>query len=478
MRTDRAIEVKPTLPTLGPAGSSFVDPTFGSPVIRITDGNTMPGQVGESFSTPSASHQLAWNADSTKFYVRGSACTCMPFSWDATNRVASRISGTGDGGLIIITQPEPQFSFVNPNVIYGARQKSVVNTPVVRKFDFSTGTYTDILDLATTVPNLANNTYCGGLNSSETLPERLAIFYAGGGQDAHFIAAIIEIGSSNLIQCDTLASTITRNGGTPVPTNITLGFKLHHVEIDRTGRWATLHPSTPYLASPHFKTAKYVWDLNTDIIVPMLPKPAAHTAIGWGDYINQDCCTSTAYDAIQLQYRRLDNVAGVRDIVRNVMTPAEAYLGSHISWNNAKADSLQPFAMETYRYNDGPFDVNPRNNVPWRPWDDEIISIQTENVGSTTTVWRHCHTRSTVWKESGPGTQFWYQPRCNISPDGRWILFTSNWEKTLGLETGGGGMFRGDVFMVESLIQTGVSSSPPGPVNTNKRTYRHATKLR
>jgi hypothetical protein len=46
---------------------------------------------------------------------------------------------------------------------------------------------------------------------------------------------------------------------------------------------------------------------------------------------------------------------------------------------------------------------------------------------------------------------FWYQPRPNVSPDGRWALFTSNWEKTLGTEATADPTTRArqDVFVVE-----------------------------
>ena len=42
-------------------------------------------------------------------------------------------------------------------------------------------------------------------------------------------------------------------------------------------------------------------------------------------------------------------------------------------------------------------------------------------------------------------------PRPNVSPDGRWVLFTSNWEKTLGTDPTGepGAGARQDVFLVE-----------------------------
>src|SRR5687767_13486617 len=68
--TNRNTYQKPPVPTLGPAGSRFVDPTFAARLLRVTDANTRPGFPGRSYSTPSAAHQLAWNATSDRFYVR------------------------------------------------------------------------------------------------------------------------------------------------------------------------------------------------------------------------------------------------------------------------------------------------------------------------------------------------------------------------------------------------------------------------
>jgi hypothetical protein len=54
------------------------------------------------------------------------------------------------------------------------------------------------------------------------------------------------------------------------------------------------------------------------------------------------------------------------------------------------------------------------------------------------------------------GTYFWYQPHANVSPNGRWALFTSNWEKTLGTATNSepDGIYRTDVFVVRLLSGT------------------------
>ena len=57
--TNHHVYPKPALPALGPAGFHFSDPTFGSPMLRVTDKQTRPGLPGRSFTAPSAAHQLS-----------------------------------------------------------------------------------------------------------------------------------------------------------------------------------------------------------------------------------------------------------------------------------------------------------------------------------------------------------------------------------------------------------------------------------
>jgi hypothetical protein len=97
----------------------------------------------------------------------------------------------------------------------------------------------------------------------------------------------------------------------------------------------------------------------------------------------------------------------------------------------------------TYRYG--------TESVEWRPWDDEIVAVQTDNASGGAEVWRLAHHRSRVANDDSPGViAFWYTPRPNISRDGRWVLFTSNWEKTLGTDPQGaaGEKARQDVFLL------------------------------
>src|SRR4029077_20967225 len=126
------------------------------------------------------------------------------------------------------------------------------------------------------------------------------------------------------------------------------------------------------------------------------------------------------------------------DLITQVLTPQETYAGDHASWNNAQSGTLVPFVTGFYR--------SASETAQWRPWDDEIVAVQTSGGAA---VWRFAHHRTAL-------VSFWDTPRANVSQDGRWALFTSNWEKTLGADPGGGP--REDVFMVALAFD---ASAPP-----------------
>jgi hypothetical protein len=443
--TDRDARTKPPLPAVGPANSRFADPTFGSRMLRITDGSTRPGTPGRSYTTPSAAHQTAWNVDSTYFYVRSVDGYFIPFTFNAATMSAARVQATssGDGGLIVASQAEPQFSFVSPKVLYVTRQDSANDWPIVQKFDFSTGTYADLLNLGEAAP-IARSTYAGGLASSAGSPERVMVFFGGPSQDSHYLVALFTPGQPGSVSLlDTTTSTLTVND-TKTPTSIPLNFHLHHAWLDKSGRYVVLETTAPDRPA---RAPLYVWD-TTGNTVTALPESTAlaggHYATGFGTMVNQDCCTSTTWDAAQWQIRSLATPTANHDLISPVLTPQETYAGDHASWNNAQAGTLVPFVTAYYR--------TPSETAPWRSWDDEIIAVQTGGA-SNATVWRFAHHRTSL-------VSFWDTPRANVSQDGRWALFTSNWEQTLGRDPGGGP--REDVFMVE-LRGAATSSAPPVP---------------
>ena len=462
--TDHGPRVKPPVQHLGGAGFSFNDPVFGTRILRVTDGATRPGFPNRSFRTPSGTHQNAWSADGRRFYVTTNDGTIIPFAFDPSTGAASRIdpSRDGEGGLTLRFYLEPQFSYVDPDIVYGTENTSGSNLHGVDAFDFSTGRYTTLLDLETLVPASAlKDTYVGVIGSSSGPAEKILAMFGGSSQDRHHDVVVFDRANpANHRLLDTSASTLDGRH-----TKTELNFTLHHAFIDRSGRFVLLYPSGADRQGARQAPPLYVWDLSDDSFTA-LPLDAAHAgghdAYAFGFAVNQDCCTTTTYDAAQWQFRALSRPLTTRDLVAPVIAPKEVQLADHPSWNNAQPDRLVPFISALYRYGTNP--------VEWRPWDDEVVAVQTDvapDAGAD--VWRFAHHRSDVRNDDDPSQfSFWYTPRPNVSQDGRWVLFTSNWEKTLGTDPAGspGEKARQDVFLLQLRGTDDAPSAPLGILTT------------
>jgi hypothetical protein len=310
------------------------------------------------------------------------------------------------------------------------------NNRTIMQYDFRTGTYSPLLNLDTIVSGLTN-TFVGGAITAGTTAENLLTFFGGASQDRHFYAMwtpLNNIGARKLV--DTVSSTI--NG---VTTNVPLNFHIHSASIDRSGRFVFIYPTAADLAAPRSAEQVFLWDTATDTFTPLgaSAHSGGHDAAGFGYWINQDCCTSSTWDAMQWQFRYLSTPLHTTDVISPVLSPKEIYIGDHTTWSNARPDAMVPVISSTYRI----------DNSPWRAWDDEIIGVDPNGGAGGGPVYRFAHHRSDARNDTDPSSfYFWYEPIANVSPDGRWVIFTTNWEKTLGKDASEG-TFRQDVFMVQ-----------------------------
>jgi hypothetical protein len=454
---DRTARPKPALPALSGAGYSFTDPAFGTRMVRITDRALRPGTLDRSYRTPSSTHANAWSADARYFYAVSTDGTVVPFSFDRGTMRASRLqpSATGDGGLTLRFFNEPTFSYVTPGVIYGTYNGTGSNLRSVDQYDLDTNQYKQLINLDALAPGLAG-TYTGGLGVSAGPVEKLYAFFGGTSQDRHFLLIVFDKDNPSVHHIvDTHASTIDG-----LATSTILNFSIHAANIDRSGRYVAIYPTGADQQAPRSAAPLYIWDTATNAFtaLPLVAgRTGGHDAFGFGVRVNQDCCTVSTWDAAQWQFRYLDGPLTTWDLVAPVLLPKEIYLADHPSWHNAQPDRMVPFIDANYRYG--------TSAVEWRAWDEEVLAVQTEGAGSGATVWRFAHHRSAVADDvDASRISFWYTPRVNVSPDGRWALFTSNWEKTLGTDPRGdvGGTHRQDVFLVE--LRTIAPPPLPAPV--------------
>jgi hypothetical protein len=470
--TDRNTHAKPALPVMGPAGATVVDPVFLSAITRITDGSTRHDTPNRSYRTPSSPHQNAWSATGSRFYIVSSDGSVLPYTFDAATGLARRVepAATGAGGLVLSFYIEPQFSYVRDSIIYGSYSgPGGASLRTIDQYDFTTRSYSRLLDLDTLAPGLAN-TYIGGVASSAGPSERLIAFFGGARQDLHHYLVVFDAANpQNRQLLDTTASTL--NGS---PAGATLNFSLHHAMIDRSGRYVMLYPTSADQSGPRRAPQSVLWDTQVNVFteMPVSSLPYGHDALGYGVSVNKDCCTSSSYDAGQWQFRSLASPLLTRDLITTVLSPKEVYMSDHQTWNNARPDNSAPFISGTYRHGTEP--------APFRAWDDEIIAVQTDAApGAEPVVWRFAHHRSDVTNDlNAAATSFWYMPRPNVSPDGHWVLFTSNWEKTLGVDLTGepGAGARQDVFLVALKSSAPATTATTLPVTiTSPRTIPGAT---
>jgi hypothetical protein len=104
----------------------------------------------------------------------------------------------------------------------------------------------------------------------------------------------------------------------------------------------------------------------------------------------------------------------------------------HFAWSNGLFNDSSPVCASNYNAA-GLTLIN-------APYDGEIFCIETDGLAST--IWRFAHSRA-LWIAPNFNTQ----PLGNVTPDGRWFMFTSGWDTQLGNDPYG--KPRSDVWIVK-----------------------------
>jgi hypothetical protein len=142
------------------------------------------------------------------------------------------------------------------------------------------------------------------------------------------------------------------------------------------------------------------------------PFCAGHAVLGFATMLSQ----TYVKDGAQWGIRPTTNVNNQIGLISPVLPPTfPAYytLDSHPSWNNVQSNNSQPMCLGTLRAD---------HTTITRPWDDEIICMRTDLAQST--VWRFAHHRSRA-------LTFYSTVLGNVSQDGKFYMFSSDWEGTI-----------------------------------------------
>jgi hypothetical protein len=361
LKTDLGVYYEPPLPAMGPAGSRVTDPTFGTKILRVTD-----GADGNSNCFVPYSYYQTFNSNGTRlyFHCRTPNNTIYWADFDPVNFVVSnRRKATGVPWGVLAHNMK--WSGTNPNVIYGHNGTSIYS------YNFGTNTWTQIKSSL-------------GVSLDQMSMSR----------DTDDVFAFSWIGHNGYVVWRRSTNTILINRADAYADE---------VHTDPSGLWLDVVQTTGNVP---------IWSLGqtTASLTTTLTRDV-------DGYAHQDQSSGHIFSS----------TPGGGLAYRSFSTP-HSYTSILLGW---------------FKFTNINYSMN-ADNVTWalvwvqrndtlsntRPFENELFQVATDG---SNRVRRIAHHRS-KWNE------YYDQPNANISRDGQFVAFTSNWGNATG---------RRDVYLVQ-----------------------------
>jgi hypothetical protein len=467
-----------------PVNTPFRDPDFRSRMVRVTNARTLVGipywgnyLEGIGYHTDSSGEQNEWSVfdpnigqhGGYRFWVIGTNTGLrVPFEMDSTTMQVTRLTGR-PGSHLHITGTLPlggSFSYVNPDLLYG------VDGMELNEYDFASDSVTPLYDFRQ-CPGLPSSVAQPGLwNGGLTISGNDARFSypLGGTAQNEGRAVVVYDRSANGGHgaCYWYDSETGMVGGTnrrTVHATVKLGlawlmsraYVIHDSRLNKGGNVVKV--------SKAFSNTAYFWVPGTTALTPCRPGPQSNPNIGQYcgghgamDYARLVNATGF-FDDMGIVVHPFSNLRNWRLLITPTPNPPEWAESSHWSWSDANPAVPMPVCGSTYvdaivTGGNGTQNVltNPVLQIH-RAWDREILCVATTGPSK---VWRFAHDRATGSSNDNAAinTGFWSAPVGNVSSDGKFYIFGSDWDWSLGTQQGSygcpaSGTCRTDVFIVE-----------------------------
>jgi len=399
-----AMNIVNATPMTAPAANApFRDPDFGALMVRVSNTSTMNGQGIVTDSSSEANEMGLENSalgshGGHYFAIYSTGGWTIP-GWidDATMNITLLPTMSALGTV--------SFSFTNPNLFFSSSQTKLLS------YNLATKTQTTLFDFAT-CPNNPTTTlgYYGSISQSGD-DSVFAYYYGGAAQGATTTAYAYNAATGACYWYDVTTGMVGGTGMASAAASVgATNLNIHNARISLDGQWLRVDAQQNDNA--------YFWKIGTTTVV--MNNVSGHQCLGYVwmafDPNNNDEAQLMGSPIANLP---LESIWNATSFVSPLPTPA-AFTDSHWSWNDASANAMMPIC--------GSIDGDSATYL--RAYSGEIICASTD--GSHVT-WRFAHHRAT-------GRAFWQTPRGNVSPDGKFFIFTSDWDGQLGS--------REDVFIV------------------------------
>ena len=283
--SDREVRIPPALPTIGAAGTSYIDPYFGTRIHRLTDANTDTATANKSYATMSAADHPGISAKGKNLIIKALDSSVIPFLVTRLGdqlsfaRYASTVNSPGNGGRIIQLNgsTDPAFDPVEDNWLWGVDARSGADQHTVCRYDLVADTYTNFYDLDNTgfslpsTPDDMNHhgPYVGYTSISDPAPTRkLCVLYGGPSGDRHFLVSVFDPKdpAGTLRTLDTRNVTVGSTSATMAPVSTTAFDATGPGTISVTNGSAVVTGSSTLFSSSHDGFGSFAPDARKIVI--------------------------------------------------------------------------------------------------------------------------------------------------------------------------------------------------------------------
>jgi hypothetical protein len=385
--------------------------------VRVTDAGSDPKQPGRPLYTPSSAEQNSWNKDSTIFYVTTSGGSFLLYHFDPASMTArpARIPPLPWGA-------EPQFSFEHANILYGMSHPA----PEFEQYDTATGKVAEINDPSKCVKLGARDS---GHSITVSADDNRFMTTLGPLQDENYLVYIYDR-TQGCRWYNPQTGEIGGQWGPKGTVSVPDRFLVHNARMAKSGKFVYVTRGGGGSVGHRW----VVWEIDTMNVSVCSRGCSGHHVMGYSHIVGSSGM-SHPMDTVS---RPLNHLEDATPLIDNLEPVKGSWYDSHFSWNNVDPSDSAPVCFSTYQATNP--DTPGTAPLVTGPWENEIDCAETD--GKASKVWRFAHTYSTA------RNNFWSTPRGNVSQDGRFFMFTSDWEDQLG-KLPNGDKYRTDVFIVE-----------------------------
>jgi len=368
--------------------------------------------------SPASAETNAWNSDGTKFYVLTPGGQYVLYDFDPAKMKAHQ------SGVMPVSEGE--FSHTRPNIMYVARS----NNPAFQQYDVSNSQITVLHKVSDCVRVAPTDVAFSVSASADDVRMETML---GPEQDRNFMVYLYD----RKLGCRWYNTRTGEIGGQWGPKG-TISARdrclIHNTNISPSGKYIWIERGNSFIGASWL-----IWEVETMKVTACPSWCSGHHGVGYSHVVGP----SGENHPLDLLARPLENLSATNSLIQNLPAgDSQHWYDMHISWNDADANDENPFCLSTY--NGG------NTNVPGAPldaagpWENEIVCVEPRaHDANGARVWRFAHTYSTA--KNG----FWSTPRGNVSQDGRFFMFTSDWQDQLGEKPFNKHEYRHDVFIVE-----------------------------